>query len=54
MWVGWWVYFIFKNKWLGSSGDFTLMPRHDYEMIEVKGEDVLVYLPSVGGEERVG
>jgi len=36
----------FKNKYLQSSGIFTLMLKKDYEMIELKGEDVLVYIPN--------
>jgi len=36
----------FKEKYLQKSGNFTLMIRKDYEMIELKGVDVLVYLPS--------
>jgi len=47
-------YQTFKEKWLGSSGTFTLMPRKDYEMIEMKGEDVLIYFPSKTADERLG
>lgn len=36
----------FKKNNLQSSGNFTLMTRKDYEMIELKGIDVLVYIPS--------
>lgn len=36
----------FKNKYLQSGGNFTLMTRKDYEMVEIKGEDVLVYIPN--------
>jgi len=39
-------YSAFKEKYLQSSGNFTLMIRKDYEMIELKGVDVLVYFPS--------
>ncbi|MBU0975821.1 MAG: hypothetical protein ABIE03_01575 [Patescibacteria group bacterium] len=35
----------FKDKYLYSSGNFTLMIRKDFEMIELKGNDVLVYFP---------
>jgi hypothetical protein len=35
----------FKNKYIRSSGNFTLMLRKDYEMIEIKGIDVYVYIP---------
>jgi len=37
-------YFKTKEKYFGSSGDFTLMPHTGVEMIELKGDDVLVYL----------
>jgi len=43
----------FKNKWLGSSGTFTLMPRKSYEMIEMKGTDVLVYFPDKMSDDRL-
>ena len=36
----------FKSKYLQKSGDFTLMVRKDFEMIELKGVDVLVYFPN--------
>lgn len=36
----------FKNKYLQTSGNFTLMIRKDFEMIEIKGIDVLVYIPN--------
>ena len=36
----------FKDEYLTTSGNFTLMVRKDYEMIELKGVDVLVYLKS--------
>ncbi len=38
-------YYRFKSKYLKTSGNFTLMVRKDYEMIEIKGIDVLVYIP---------
>lgn len=43
----------FKDKYLQSSGNFTLMVRKDYEMIEIKGVDVLVYVPSKTLGERM-
>jgi hypothetical protein len=45
-------YIQFKDKYLQSSGDFTLMIRKDYEMIEIKGVDVLVYIPNKTVSER--
>lgn len=45
-------YIQFKDKYLQSSGNFTLMVRKDYEMIEIKGVDVLVYVPSKTVSER--
>lgn len=42
----------FKKKYLQKSGNFTLMVRKDYEMIELKGIDVLVYFPSKVAEIR--
>ena len=46
-------YQLFKNKYLQSSGNFTLMTRKDYEMIEIKGVDVLVYIPNKTLSERM-
>ncbi len=43
----------FKDRYLQSSGSFTLMVRRDYEMIEIKGVDVLVYVPSKTLSERI-
>ncbi|MFH1072624.1 MAG: hypothetical protein V1743_04305 [Nanoarchaeota archaeon] len=43
----------FKQKYLQTSGNFTLMVRKDYELIELKGVDVLVYFPSKLAEQRV-
>jgi len=43
----------FKEKYLGSNGNFTLMPKKDYEMIEIKGVDVLVYIPDKTLGERM-
>lgn len=42
----------FKEKYLQKSGNFSLMIRKDYEMIELKGVDVLVYFPSKLAETR--
>ncbi len=47
-------YKVFKGKYLMSSGNFTLMARKGYEMIELKGADVLVYIPSETLRERLG
>jgi len=43
----------FKEKYLGSNGNFTLMPKKNYEMIEIKGVDVLVYIPDKTLGERM-
>jgi len=43
----------FKDKYIRSSGKFTLMLKKDYEMIEVKGVDVLVYIPDKTLGERM-
>jgi ATP-dependent Lon protease len=43
----------FKNKYLQTSGNFTLMVRATYKMIEIKGVDVLVYIPSKTLSERM-
>jgi hypothetical protein len=37
-------YLQFKARYLGSSGNFTLMPHRNGEMVELKGVDVLVYI----------
>ena len=43
----------FKNKCLsGQNSNFSLIIRKEYEMIELKGEDVLVYFPSKSFDER--
>lgn len=47
-------YNAFKEKYLSAGGNFTLMPRKDYEMIELKGIDALVYFPSKSFDERQG
>lgn len=46
-------YLQFKNKFLQTNGNFTLMVRKDYEMIEIKGVDVLVYIPNKPLGERM-
>jgi hypothetical protein len=43
----------FKDKYLRRSGNFTLMLKKDYEMIEIKGVDVLVYIPDKTLGERM-
>lgn len=43
----------FKDKYLRSSGNFTLMLRKDYEMVEIKGVNVLVYIPNKTLSERL-
>ncbi|MFH0952182.1 MAG: hypothetical protein V1838_03240 [Patescibacteria group bacterium] len=45
-------YSSFKEKYLSSTGNFSLMIRKDYEMLELKGVDVLVYFPSKTFDER--
>jgi len=43
----------FKDKYLSSNGNFTLMiSKKTYEMVELKGDDVLVYFPSKPFDER--
>ena len=42
-----------KETFLSSSGNFTLMVRKEYEWIEIKGVDVLVYIPSIPLLERL-
>lgn len=46
-------YEAFKTSYLQKSGNFTLMIRGDFEMIEIKGNDVLVYIPSKLTAERL-
>lgn len=43
----------FKEKYLKDGRNLTLMVRSDYEMIEIKGADVLVYIPSQTVSERL-
>jgi hypothetical protein len=45
-------YQAFKEKYLPTSGSFSLLIRKDFEMIELKGVDVLVYFPSKTAKER--
>lgn len=45
-------YASFKEKYLPSGSNFSLMIRKDYEMLELKGDDVLVYFPSKSFGER--
>ncbi|TAK94948.1 hypothetical protein EPO05_05595 [Patescibacteria group bacterium] len=47
-------YSSFKEKYLlsGKNPNFSLMIRKDYEMLELKGVDVLVYFPSKSFDER--
>lgn len=42
----------FKNRYLSNNNNMTLMIRKDFEMIELKGKDVLVYFPSISFAER--
>lgn len=45
-------YELFKEKYLPSGSNFSLMIRKDFEMLELKGNDVLVYFPSQSFDER--
>lgn len=42
----------FKKKYLSGGHNFALVVRKDYEMLELKGVDVLVYFPSKSFDER--
>jgi hypothetical protein len=42
----------FKEKYLPGKNNFSLMLRKQYEMMELKGIDVLVYFPSKSFDER--
>lgn len=42
-----------KEKYLKDGGNMALMIRSAYEMIEIKGVDVLVYIPSHPLSERL-
>ncbi len=43
----------FKSKYLKKGGNFTLMLKEKYEMVEIKGIDVLVYIPDNTLGERL-
>lgn len=45
-------YTAFKEKYLLDRGNFTLMIKKSYEMLELKGVDVLVYFPNKSFDER--
>lgn len=45
-------YSSFKEKYLSSGPNFSLIIRKEYEMMELKGNDVLVYFPSKSFDER--
>ncbi len=45
-------YSAFKEKYLSKGHNFSLMVRKKYEMMELKGVDVLVYFPSKTFDER--
>jgi len=47
-------YSAFKEKYLlsGKNSNFSLMLREKYEMLELKGVDVLVYFPSKSFDKR--
>jgi len=49
-------YASFKERYTstGENSNFTLMVRKDYEMLELKGTDVLVYFPNKSYDERQG
>ncbi len=42
----------FKKKYLVNGHNFSLVIRKDFEMIELKGIDVLVYFPSKTADVR--
>ncbi len=42
----------FKEQYVSRGHNFTLMLREQYEMLELKGVDVLVYFPSKSFSER--
>jgi len=44
----------FKEKYFlsGKNSNFSLMLRKEYEMLELKGVDVLVYFPNIHFENR--
>jgi len=43
----------FKKKYLVNGNNFTLMIRSGYEMMELKGKDVLVYFPNETLGDRI-
>ncbi|OGC81730.1 MAG: hypothetical protein A2W07_06370 [candidate division Zixibacteria bacterium RBG_16_43_9] len=45
-------YLSFKEKYLSRGHNFSLIVRKEYEMMELKGVDVLVYFPSKTFDER--
>ncbi len=45
-------YPLFKERYSVDGGNFSLMLRKEYEMMELKGVDVLVYFPSQSFDER--
>ncbi|MFA5022297.1 MAG: hypothetical protein WC508_04430 [Patescibacteria group bacterium] len=47
-------YAAFKEKYFlsGHNSNFSLMIRKQYEMLELKGTDVLIYFPSKSFDER--
>lgn len=46
-------YQAFKEKYIRSSGNFTLVLRKDFEMVEIKGVDCYVYIPEKPIAERL-
>lgn len=46
-------YEAFKTSYMKKSGNFALIPRKGFEMIEIKGIDVLVYIPNKLTTERL-
>ena len=45
-------YLAFKEKYQSRGHNFLLIVRKEYEMLELKGADVLVYFPSKTFDER--
>jgi len=45
-------YSLFKEKYLSRGHNFSLIVRKEYEMLELKGVDVLVYFSSLSFDER--
>ena len=46
-------YSAFKEKYI-QGGNFSLMVRKDFEMLELKGNDVLVYFPDKPVTQQLG